>query len=88
MKFRRKLERLKKLHHLIVSEKTGTPTELAGKLSISQSQLFNILDDMKLQGFPIAYSRKLKNYYYTKDCFLEIDFEVRLIMENKITKLG
>ncbi|HHC78495.1 MAG TPA: hypothetical protein ENK46_01340 [Flavobacteriia bacterium] len=77
------LKRLQKIHNLIKEGKTGTPKEFAKKIKIGQSQLYYLLDDLKLKGFPIQYSRTLKSYVYHTDCKLEIDYSIRLIINNK-----
>jgi predicted transcriptional regulator len=81
------LERLEKIHNLIKVGKTGTPKEFAKKIKISQSQLYYVLDDLKIKGFPIKYSRKLKSYVYKPDCQLEIDYSIRLIVNGKTIKI-
>ena len=75
------LERLQKMHQLIKDNNTGTPKEFATKLVISQSHLYYILDDLKLKGFPIIFSRNLKSYIYKSYCHLEIKFSVKIFTE-------
>ncbi len=82
MKTLKQLERLKKIHQLIKIGSTGTPKEFANKLKISESQLYNVLDDLKLKGFPIKYSRSLKSYEYHDYCELEVVYSVQLLTEN------
>lgn len=79
----KQLDRLRKIHQLIKVANTGTPKELAERLNLSVSQLYYILDDLKLKGFPIAYSRSLKSYEYTDYCELEIIYSVDLLTENE-----
>ncbi len=87
MKSLTKLERLKRIHNLIKIAKTGTPAEFASKLGIKKSQLYCILDSLKLKGFPIVYSRNLKSYAYRGDCHLEIKYSIKLIVDKKIVKI-
>lgn len=82
MKTIKQLNRLEKMHQYIKSGTTGTPKEFAKKLNISESQLYNILDDLKIKGFPIVYSRKLKTYVYKGYCELIIIYSVELITED------
>jgi len=82
MKTLKQLERLKKMHQLIKMGNTGTPKEFAIKLRISESQLYNILDDLKDKGFPIGYSRSLKTYEYNDYCELEVIYSVKLLTQN------
>ncbi len=79
MKNIKQVERLRKTHKLIKAGNTGTPTELAQKLNICVSQLYNFIEDLKILGFPIAYSRKTKTYYYQEDCTLNVVFKVQLL---------
>ncbi len=79
MKTVKQLDRLREIHHCIKRENTGTPKEFANKLRISESQLYNILNNLKIEGFPIIYSRILKSYRYNDYCDLEIDYSVKLL---------
>ncbi|MDR0295738.1 MAG: hypothetical protein LBH91_06095 [Prevotellaceae bacterium] len=73
MKVFEQIQQLQQIHQLIiVSGKTGTPSEFARKLGISPSRLFNILDELKSRGAPIVYSRSVKKYFYNKDFQLDI----------------
>ena len=82
MKTLKQLERLKKIHQLIKTGKTGTPKEFSKKLKISESQWYYVLEDLKTRGFPIHYSRTLKSYEYYEYCELEFNFSVQLLTEN------
>jgi biotin operon repressor len=62
----KQLLRVKKLDKLIQSRKTGTPEELASRLELSRSQLYNILEELKDLGAPIAYCRRLRSFYYSE----------------------
>ena len=89
MKTLKQLERLKKMHQLIKIGNTGTPKEFANKLKISESQLYNILEDLKEKGFPIQYSRSIKSYTYIDYCELEVLFSVKLLTQyDKINIAG
>jgi hypothetical protein len=72
MKAFTQLERMKKMNWLIKTEHTGNPKEFAGKLGICQSHLYNLIEDMKIDGAPIKYSRKRQTYFY------ERHFEIKL----------
>lgn len=70
--------------YLIVS-----PNEFANKLDISESQLYNVLDNLKIRGFPISYSRKLKSYIYNEECDLKVNYSVELLTATeKISIVG
>jgi len=84
----KQLERLRKIHQYIKMENTGTPKEFALKLQLSESQLYNVLDDLKIKGFPIIYSRTSKSYLYTNDCELKIQYSVELLTTQEKIKIA
>ncbi|PHS54112.1 MAG: DNA-binding protein [Lutibacter sp.] len=88
MKTQKQLNRLQKIHQYIKVANTGSPNEFANKLNLSESQLYNILDDLKIKGFPISYSRKLNSYIYNEDCELEIIYSVKLLTRNEKIKIA
>lgn len=58
---------LERLDFLIRKKSTGTPTELARRLEMSERNLYYILGTMKMRGAPIAYCKKRKSYYYHQE---------------------
>jgi len=72
MKVFKQIQQLQQIHQLIISEQTGTPKEFARKLGISPRRLYDILDELKSRGAPIAYSRTIKSYFYNKKFQLDI----------------
>lgn len=84
----KQLERLRKIHQHIKMENTGTPKEFAFKLQLSESQLYNILENLKIKGFPIIYSRVSKSYRYNDYCDLEIQFSVELLTTQEKIKIA
>jgi predicted DNA-binding transcriptional regulator YafY len=68
--------RLTSADHYIQQETTGTPKELAAKLDISESHLYELLDVLKQLGGPIAYSRSRGTYLYTHPVTLKLGYEV------------
>lgn len=88
MKTLKQLERLRKIHQYIKVSNTGTPKDFAYKLDISESQLYNVLEDLKIKGFPIEYSRSLKSYLYKNSCELEIIYSVQLLTSHEKIKIA
>ncbi|CAI8208786.1 MAG: Uncharacterised protein [Formosa sp. Hel1_33_131] len=88
MKIIKQLERLRKIHQYIKVANTGTPKEFSKKLNISESQLYNILDDLKIKGFPIEYSRNLRSYTYNEECELEIAYSIQLLTSKEKIKIA
>jgi len=76
MKLFEYIDRINLLHKLIKERKTGSPEKFAKRLLISTSRLYVVLDDLKLMGAPICYSRKIKSYYYCADYEISVKFEI------------
>ena len=64
MKFFEYLVRIEKMHCLIKEQRTGTPDEFAAKLGISRTRLYEVIDELKSNGAPIAYSKTSTTFYY------------------------
>lgn len=77
MKVLHYLERIEMIHKLVDQERTGTPVEFARRLGISRTRLYEIMDDLKLEGAPIAYSRSCRTFYYEEPFHISISFELR-----------
>jgi len=56
MNFLTQIRRLERLDQLIRMKATGTPKELAKRMQVSRSTLYNILEFIKMQGVEIYYS--------------------------------
>lgn len=52
---------------LIEKETTGSSTELAKKIGVSRSTLFNMLDEIRGLGITIEFDEKIKSYRYKSD---------------------
>ncbi len=61
---KREIRHIETLHFLISHKMTGTPDQLAEKLSISRRQLFNIIASFRHLGAIINYDRLNCTYYY------------------------
>ena len=63
----RNLNRVERLHQLILAEKTGTPQEVAKRLGISKSALFIIIDELNSLNLKVSYSSKYETFFYDKE---------------------
>lgn len=75
MKLFEYIDRVNFLHKLIKEKRTGTPEELATRFHLSKSRLLRVIEDLKLKGAPIAYSRHCRTYYYTNNYVMQIKLE-------------
>jgi len=70
------IKRIEYIDFLIRTRATGTPAQLAHRLGISQSQLFQTIKTMKCDmEAPIGYSRYLQSYYYRDNVRFRCTFE-------------
>ncbi|QNL48166.1 DNA-binding protein [Olivibacter sp. SDN3] len=58
------IERINLLHKLIRQRRTGSPMELSKRLGLSTSRMYRVIEELRLNGAPIAYSRQQQTYYY------------------------
>ena len=61
------------LTKLIEHRTTGSPSELASKLGISERMVYKYIEDLKMEfNAPVKYSRKERTYYYDGDGYLHL----------------
>jgi hypothetical protein len=76
MTFIDQIRRIERLDQLIRMKATGRPSELALRLDISESQLYETLNIMKAElGARILYSKSIQSYYYPKEIRFKCRFE-------------
>jgi len=73
---------VQQLDQLIRLKATGTPKELGKKIGISRRQVYRVIENMKRMGFPIAYCRHRKTFYYEME--VKFVFEVCVMDEKEI----
>ncbi|WP_316769850.1 hypothetical protein [Pedobacter frigiditerrae] len=84
MKIFEYIDRINLLHKLIKEPRTGKPDSLAKRLCISTSRLYVILDELKLKGAPIGYSREAQTYYYSIDFDIEVKASFKILPPNEL----
>ena len=68
--------RLKRIDRLVRLKATGSPQDLARRLGISISTLYEHMDTMKkVFGAPLRYCRKRRSYIYDEEGKLELTFK-------------
>jgi len=60
------LDRINTMHKLVSHERTGTPEEFARQLGVSRTSLYEMIDELKSRGAPIAYSKSTKTFHYSQ----------------------
>ena len=80
------IERLYRIHELIESKTTGTPEKFAQRFDIKKRQLYYLIEELRLFGADVGYSRKKQTFYYSRDFifFKNLDYEhIAGIMDKK-----
>jgi hypothetical protein len=79
MNFLQNVNRIEKLHSLILQKKTGNPKKLAERLGISRASLYILIEEFNSLDLPVSYSRKLETFYYVREVKLTLSFKVELL---------
>jgi biotin operon repressor len=58
------LDRISMMHKLVARQRTGTPEEFARQLGVSRTSLYELIDELRSRGVPIAYSKSAKTFFY------------------------
>jgi predicted DNA-binding transcriptional regulator YafY len=68
-------DRLEYLNQLIKKKSTGSPSELARKINVSERTTFEYIDILKSLGADVKFSRTRNSYYYTVDGTFDFKFK-------------
>jgi len=79
----KQIELLQRIHKLIDSSCTGTPSEFAQRMRISERHLREIIDEMKDLGAPIDYSRRSETYHYSEPFEIDVSCTFRRLSDNE-----
>jgi hypothetical protein len=60
------LDRINKMHKLVLRRRTGTPAEFARQLGVSRTSLYELIDELRSRGAPITYSKSTKTFFYSQ----------------------
>ena len=71
------IDRVMLFNKLVKEQRTGTPDEIANRLGLKRSSFFRFLEELKEREVPIAYSKCLCSYYYTRPFEIEIVFSLK-----------
>lgn len=74
MKLITTLQTIQRIDQLVRLKATGTPTQLAKRIKLSERSIYNIVDTMKIMGAPIYYNKSRRSYCYEKDVQFKFGF--------------
>jgi bacteriocin-like protein len=80
--------RLKQADQLIRLKATGTPKSFAAKLNISESHLYNLLEDLRLLGMPLVYNKSQQTYFYSMPVRLKIELTVVPLTDEELKNIN
>lgn len=70
-----KLRCLEHLDYLISHQVRGTPIQIAKRIGVSRSTLYEYLQILVYYGAKIAYDRHRQCFYYGKDGYCKLKFD-------------
>lgn len=79
-----KCKQIDNLASLIDRRATGNPTQLARRINVSKSKLYDIFDDLKLLGVDFKYNRRLNTFYYANNLRVKVNIPIEIITEVEI----
>ncbi len=71
------LDRISMMHKLVSRQKTGTPEEFAIQLGVSRTSLYEMIDELRSRGVPIAYSKSAKTFFYRQPYDISVTCSLR-----------
>jgi len=72
------IERINRMYRLIRTESTGSRAELAGRMRVSERTVSNYLEELRLMGADIRFSKTRNTYYFFNRFVLYATFEARI----------
>jgi len=83
MKIFEYLDRISMMHKLVLRQKTGTPEEFARQLGVSRTSLYELIDELRSRGVPIAYSKSAKTFFYRQPYDIAVTCSLRPLTFNE-----
>jgi predicted DNA-binding transcriptional regulator YafY len=77
------LDRISMMHKLVTRQKTGTPEEFARQMNISRTTLYELIDELRSRGVPIAYSKSAKTFFYRQPYDIAVTCSLRPLTLNE-----
>ena len=71
------LDRISRMHRMLIRQSTGTPSEFARQLGVSRTTLYEMIDEFKSRGAPISYSKALCTLFYAEPFEINVSCSLR-----------
>ena len=82
------IDRISMMHKLVSRQKTGTPEEFAKQLGVSRTSLYELIDELRLRGVPIAYSKSAKTFFYRQPYDIDVTCSLRPLTYPELKENG
>ena len=69
------------LEELIRRGRTGTPDDLAERLSVDRSTVYRMIEELKSYGTEIKFCRTRNSFYYNDGPIINIVFRIEILSE-------
>ncbi len=79
MKIFEYLDRINRMHRMLIRQHTGTPSEFASHLGVSRSTLYEMIDELKSRGAPISYSKSSCTFFYAEPFEINVTCSMRVL---------
>lgn len=84
MKIFEYLDRISLIHKLVLNRRTGTPGEFAGRLGLSRTSLYEMIDELRSRGAPIQYSRSSRTFYYSEPYDVSVTCSFKPLSQSEV----
>ena len=88
MKLFEYLDRISRMHKLVLSRRTGSPCEFADRLGVSRTSLYDMIDELKSRGAPILYSKSSRTFYYSEPFDVTINCSFRSLSQSEVKNVS
>lgn len=88
MKLFEYLDRISRMHKMVENGCTGTPHEFAGRLGVSRTSLYEMIDELRSRGAPIIYSKSARTFYYSEPFDVSVSCSFRSLSETETKQVS
>ncbi|WP_332913639.1 DNA-binding protein [Algoriphagus boritolerans] len=83
MEFIKQIERLQLLNKLVKEKRTGSPEELAKRLSVSRAKLYLILEELRDRNVYIKFNKRINSFEYEACRGINLEFSFRILRQDE-----
>jgi biotin operon repressor len=88
MKLFEYLDRISRMHKLVLNRRTGSPCEFASRLGVSRTSLYEMIDELRSRGAPILYSKSSRTFYYSEPFDVTVNCTFRPLSQSEVKEVS